>query len=210
MICSPALGQLIAMHHVSNLNERVMKRLLKILASGILVLLLNLVTYAEGWRGIIPFHSTRADVEKLLGQPPLPPNDGTRIYTLNKGRSIYFTDEGEVYIVYANNFFGSESINECLKKLPEDAVLFISVEPKNKVELESLNLDLNRFKTFDPSTPKNIGYKAYLDKEAGLLIRTYKGKVDETCYIAASKDNYLCPKYYENPESLVQLIVDYY
>jgi len=36
----------------------------------------------------------------FLLQPP--PKDGTGFYTLNKGRSIYFLDEGEIYIVYAN------------------------------------------------------------------------------------------------------------
>jgi hypothetical protein len=181
-----------------------MGRLHKALGSGLLVLTLNLIAHAEGWRGIIPFHSTRADVERLLGQPPPSPGN----YTLNRGRSIYFTDEGKVYIIYANDFFGSESINECLKKLPKDTVLFMSVEPKRDVELGSLNLDLRKFKTFDPSSPKGIGYKGYLDREAGLLVRAYKGRVDEVCYIAAAKDSHLCPKYYEDPESFVRLIVD--
>jgi len=181
-----------------------MGRLHKVLGSGLLILTLNLIAHAEGWRGIIPSHSTRADVERLLGQPPPSPGN----YTLNRGRSIYFTDEGKVYIIYANDFFGSESINDCLKKLPEDTVLFISVEPKREVELGSLNFDLGKFKTFDPSSPKGIGYKGYLDREAGLLVRAYKDRVDEVCYIAAAKDYHLCPKYYEDPESFVRLIVD--
>lgn len=47
-------------------------------------LFLSVTSDAKDWRGIVPLHSTRADVENLLGEPPPPPKDGSRVYTLNK------------------------------------------------------------------------------------------------------------------------------
>ena len=43
---------------------------MRALATIILVALCAVGTAnGKGWRGIIPLHSTRADVERLLGQP---------------------------------------------------------------------------------------------------------------------------------------------
>ena len=100
---------------------------------GCLCFLLCLVSSsdAKDWRGIVPLHSTRADVEKLLGPPPPPPSDGTQIYSLNAGRSIYKLGEGEVYIVYANE--NTEGWNDCAGKVPEGTVLLIYVTPKNQM-----------------------------------------------------------------------------
>src|SRR6185503_17182878 len=46
----------------------------KLLISTCLALTLAAPLSARGWRGIIPLHSTRADVESLLGKP-LPDRD---------------------------------------------------------------------------------------------------------------------------------------
>lgn len=162
---------------------------------------------AKDWRGIVPLHSTREDVEKLLGSPPPPPADGTRIYTLNKARSIYFLDEGEVYIVYAHQDIPDAV--DCLGKVPEGTVLLIQITPKKEVRLTDLQLDKKRLRKFDPSEPKNIGYEAYLDAEEGLLVRAYKGRVDEICYLAKAEDKHFCPSYYENPKAFVQILIDF-
>src|SRR5437868_9386966 len=42
-----------------------------------------------GWRGIVPLHSTRADVERILGRTP---NERTRTYYLK---------DCDVYVVYS-------------------------------------------------------------------------------------------------------------
>jgi hypothetical protein len=38
---------------------------------GCFALMIGMVTtsQAQGWRGIVPLHSTRQDVEKIIGQP---------------------------------------------------------------------------------------------------------------------------------------------
>src|SRR5918912_1814912 len=53
----------------SFLCKRGVKMLLKTAGGLSLILALNFVVLAKGWRGIVPLHSTRADVEQLLGAP---------------------------------------------------------------------------------------------------------------------------------------------
>lgn len=171
-------------------------------------LLLGVVTIskAKGWRDIVPLHSTREDVVKLLGEPPAPPADGTRFYTLNKGRSIYYIDGGEIYIVFSG---GVREYHECAKQLPEDTVLLIKFSPKHKFSLADLQVDENRLKKFDPSSPPNIGFEGYLEDKEGLVIRAFKGAVDEVNYIAAFEDRHLCPTYYQEPEKFIRILVHF-
>src|ERR1044072_2921350 len=53
----------------SFLYKRGVKMLLKTAGSLSLILALTFVVQAKGWRRIVPLHSTRADVERLLGTP---------------------------------------------------------------------------------------------------------------------------------------------
>jgi len=160
---------------------------------------------SKDWRGILPLHSTREDVEKLLGPPPDPPINGPRFYTLSKARSIYYLDEGEVYIVYLDDsILGAV---DCLGKIPDGTVLMIQLTLKKEVKLRDFPLRVKGFRRFDPSEPKNIGYKGYLDEKSGIIIRSFKGSVDAIWYIAAAKDKHLCANYYENPKSFAGLLI---
>ena len=150
---------------------------------------------AKDWRGLTPLHSTRTDVEKLLGPPPPVPSDGTRVYTLNNNRSIYFLDEGEIYIVYKRD---ESAPPNCLKAIPNDTIVFIQVTMKKPVPLQDFPINVERSKQFDPSSPKNIGYFAYIDESAGLMVRTFKGNVEQDYYFATTDDRPPCPDYYEN------------
>jgi len=168
-----------------------------------LIFFLHDQTHAKEWRGIIPLHSTRADVEKLLGPPPPPPSDGSWIYSLHAGRSIYSLDESEVYIVYANSQI--PEWNDCNGRVPEGTVLSIALTPKKQMPLTALKLDHKRLQRFDGSKPRNIEYKGYLDRESGLGIRTYKGMVDEIIYLAAAKDRHVCSGYYKNLKDFIRI-----
>jgi hypothetical protein len=172
-----------------------------------LLLVVGGACQAKNWRGLVPLHSSREDVEKLLGPPPPPPSDGSWLYSLHAGRSVYILDEGEIYIVYANGKI--PEWNDCAGKVPEGTVLLITVKPKKEMTLDDLHLDGKRLKAFDGSKPGKIGYQGYLDSEAGIGVRTYKGRVEEISYLAAPRDRHLCQSYYKNLKAFIQIQIAY-
>jgi hypothetical protein len=173
-----------------------MKTLLPII---LLVLVSASSVVAKDWRGILPLHSTRADVEALLGPPPPPPEG--RAYTLNKARSIYFLDEGEVYIIFADN--ETLPAGNC-HSVADGTVLSIRVTPKDKLLLSSLNLDEKAFRKFDPSDPPGQGYEGFIDDKDGLVMRVFKGAVEEIVYLPYASDRERCSSYYEDLETFVR------
>lgn len=181
-----------------------MKTLLKAFACSCFTLSLVVAADAKEWRGITPLRSTRADVERLLGEPQ-PQKTGTRSSVKNEIRSIYFLEEGEVYFVFAGKEVSSSV--DCLGTIPPGTVLMIQVTPKNDWTLSDLQLDEKRLKRFDPSQPPDLGYEGYIDQSEGLVIRTFKGRVDQINYLASAQDKHLCPSYYENAETSVQLMI---
>jgi hypothetical protein len=169
-----------------------MKHLLSVSLQLAAVVVLSSNVAAKSWHGITPLHSTRTDVEKLWGKPvPPPPNSG-RAYTLNDDRSIYFTNEGEVYVLYAR------FTSACDKSVTPDTVLWLSVTPKRKIQLSDLHIEENKFRTYDPAEPKGTGYKAYTNEADGYSILTFKGLVQEIYYQPTTDDRKLCPSYFEN------------
>lgn len=164
----------------------------------LLVLVSTSTVVAKDWRGILPLHSTRADVEKLLGPPPQPPED--RAYTLHKGRSIYYLEEGEVYILFAGNEF--LQLPNC-DSVPAGIVLSIRVTPKANLLLSSLNLNEKAFRKFDASEPAEQGFEGFIDDKDGLVIRAFKAMVEEIVYLPYASDRERCSSYYENPEHFV-------
>jgi len=180
-----------------------LKRTLPALYVIALILFPHANACAKEWRGIVPLHSTREDVERLLGPPPPPPSDGSWVYSLHVGRSIYILDEGEVYIIYASRQV--PDWQDCNGKVPEGTVISISVMPRKQLPLSALKLEQKRLLRFDGSMPRNKEYKGYLDHESGIGIRTYKDMVEEIMYLAAAKDRHFCSSYYKNLKDLIQL-----
>ena len=120
---------------------------------------------------------------------------------MHEGRSFYFLEEGEVYIVYTND--KDPKWIDCGNKLPSGTVVMIMFKPKKEMTLRDMNFNEKRFKKFDPSVSEEIDFEGYLNKKDGILIRTYKSKVDQICYIAAAKDKHLCAGYYDEPEKFL-------
>jgi hypothetical protein len=148
---------------------------------------------AKEWRGIVPLHSTRADVVRQFGCDP---GQGCKVRVGNE----------EAYFVFSSDT--GEAI-KCAKDLPPNTVLLIEVQLINPPKLSAFRINKNQFRTFDPSTPPHTGYKGYIDEKEGMIIKTYKGKVLQVDYIAAGKDVALCPDYYEDPESFIQLFIEH-
>ena len=159
-----------------------------------LLLVLTFVTpnsSSKTWLGIVPLRSTRADIEKLWGKPRTPPANGMHAYELNENRSIYFTEEGKIYVLYAR-------FTNCHSGVSPDAVLWVSVEPKNKTLLRDLKIEESKFVTYDPAYPPGIGYTAFEDAAEGYTILTYEGVVEQIYYQPTSADRKLCPDYFED------------
>jgi len=179
--------------------------ILKIFGCAFLVLTINVISQAKGWRGIVPLHSTRSDVEKLLGPPPSSSADGSVLYKLSKFRSIYFIEEGEVYIVFAEKR-NKEDV-PCTDAVPADTVLLIKITPKKALSRSDIKLDEKKLKKFEPATPPDSGFEGYVDEEEGISFRIYEGKVEIINYFATAKDRSLCPVYYSNPKWFCNILV---
>lgn len=117
------------------------------------VLVAHIHVYAKGWRGIVPLHSTRADVEKLLG----PPSGG--LYNLDN-ETVFFVYSGEPCadnIPYGFN-------------VPPDTVWEIHVKPKDRRTIADLKLDLSKYRKAADSYIPAINY--YENSVEGIIIET--------------------------------------
>jgi hypothetical protein len=111
----------------------------------------------EGWRGIKPLHSTRADVEQTLGIP----KESTGV------ASTYETENEKVLVFY--------STSPCKKgisegwNVPRDTVTSLTVYPKAKLLVASLKLDETKYeKQRDPHLE---GIVYYISRAEGIFIQ---------------------------------------
>jgi hypothetical protein len=161
-----------------------MKRLIKAIVCC-LCLSLAAVSHAKEWRGIVPLHSTRADVHKILGKP-----------TIDEGSAVEgFDIEGvRVLVMYSRQ--------RCEQGLPADwgnwdvppdTVVNIVVPFANEVRLSDLKLpDIEKYKWYTDDD----GITYYHDKKAGLLYSVNRsGAVYFITYGPAEADQkLLCKK----------------
>jgi hypothetical protein len=139
----------------------------------------------ENWRGIKPLHSTRADVERLLGAP----KESTGV------ASTYDTGNEKVLIFY--------STSPCKKgisegwNIPRDTVTSFTVHPNAKLLVDDLKLDKTKYERRRDPHLEGIVY--YSSKAEGIFIqaRVLEGgaeDVDDITYQAAATDDHLrCP-----------------
>lgn len=145
---------------------------------------------AQGWRGIVPLHSTRTDVEKLIGSP-MQPNGIT--YDLKSER---------VNVVYSA---GSCEKDHVEWNVPPGTVLSITIYPQTKLMLADLRITLDKFEKF--INPQNRDFIAYNNKEAGIGFGTKpNGEVEVIQYFPAAKDSHLrCTNFSGNPVTIDEL-----
>lgn len=103
-----------------------------------------------GWQGLVPLHSTRADVERLLGPSP------------EECKCFYETPNEKISIEYSQGpckgFLHGWNV-------PAGTVLMITVRPNAEVLLSGLGLDLSKF---DKSFGTDTRGLYYTDKDAGI------------------------------------------
>jgi hypothetical protein len=154
---------------------------------AVIFLLLALTTLtpssAKGWRDIVPLHSTRADVERLLGPPSIDRSDIT----------FYEFERESVSLHYAKGPCGVDSSGW---NVPRDTVIIIRVRPKpNLLRFADLKLDERRYKK---ETNDHVQYMInYINEEEGISyeVDTRDDNIVTAIeYFPATKDAYLrCP-----------------
>ena len=141
---------------------------------------------AQEWRGLAPLRSTRADVVRLFGQ-----------CADEKSYCDFPIENEEIEIVFSGP-------GDCT--IAPGTVLSIQRELRNATTFRALGLDTRRFKSFDPSWPRGMGYRGYIDEQTGLLLKTFGGEIFQINYIAARKDWKVCPTYYRRPREFVEVV----
>lgn len=128
---------------------------------------------AEGWRGIVPLKSTRADVERLLGKPG------------KHGR--YQFDKERAYIHYAGTG-PCHSVNGCLCVVSEDTVISIYVELEAEMRFSGLNLDKKKYKKL--ISPQDPTVATYSNDDEGVIYTVDEKDDDVTAieYLPRAKD----------------------
>ena len=139
---------------------------------------------AKPWHGIVPLHSKRSDVRRLLGKPIIG-GDGTI--------DLYELKEGRVHVMYARA--------PCEEGLPadwgnwrvaHDTVVNISIQLHEEIPVKALRI--RNFKKYKWYTgPSGATY--YHDPVRGLEYQVQDGMVTAITYGPAAKDRGLrCKK----------------
>lgn len=137
--------------------------------------------FAKEFRGIIPLHSTRADVRRILGHPMFDEGGPIEIFDLPEGRT------GVMYV-----------IQSCQKGLPGswgnwnvpvDTVVEISVNVEKPFKFSKLKIpNKERLKWYTDDTLTTY----YHDEAMGIEYSvTKRGFVDEIVYGPTKEDHHL-------------------
>lgn len=151
-----------------------------IISCLVMLLLITVPAQADGWRGIRPLHSTRTDVERLLG-PPVRNWMGISFYEFEGERVQFYFAEGPCGS-------GSSRWN-----VPRDTVIGISITPKpHQLKFDDLTLDESKFKK---ERDKEVGGVIhYVNEEEGVTYEVdtrYDDEVTLVSYYPVTKDAHL-------------------
>jgi hypothetical protein len=135
---------------------------------------LVVVVKAKEWRGIVPLHSSRADVERLLGGA-----------SEKKQLTTYQTEQEAVSVLYASGP-PCDSDAGSQWKAPIDTVVSITVSPKNRVLLSELKTDLTTYVRLTGIHRPNI--VTYLNNQDGIRIETFQDEVMSITYFPSASD----------------------
>lgn len=155
----------------------------KFLLATLLLLVLACGAAAKPWRGIIPLHTTRAQVRKLLGQPIVGGDGAFDLYDLKEGR---------VHVMYARH-----PCEEGLPadwgnwRVPHDTVVNISIQLHEEIPLKRLQIrNIEQYKWYTGAS----GATYYHDRVRGLEYQVQEGMVTAITYGPMKRDRALLCK----------------
>ncbi len=147
------------------------------------LLLIAITSQAKEWRGIVPLHSTRADVDRLLGKP-------------NANYNRYEFGNEQADILYSDD--PCTAGLQGMWNVPRDTVISIRVTPKQRLRLPDLRLELSKYERVRDPLVQTHTY--YTNKEEGLRYEVFEGGGEDDglslhiYYEPAAKDaNLRCP-----------------
>lgn len=135
------------------------------------------ISAERGWRGIVPLHSTRTEVEKLLG----PPSETM------PGSVVYRTTDETVLVFYSNGKPCGTKGSQW--RVPFDTVEAIDVNLRHGLPLSKINLEDGKYKKRSGGDrPEDI---YYVNEELGEVFRVFNSEVLDIHYGPASGDKTL-------------------
>lgn len=134
----------------------------------------------RGWRGLVPLHSSRADVVRLLG----PPTERLHEYW-----DFYRTSNETILITYATGSPCGIGEKYSQWRVPRDTVESIVVTPTRPVSLYDLAIDQTKYKKQSGGhRPEDI---YYVNDEAGETIRVFMENVMDMIFNPGRADEHL-------------------
>ena len=152
-------------------------------AIGFFVILLCAATAeAKGWRGIVPLHSTRSQVEQLLG----PPTEQNTPYSV-----VYKTPDETVLIYFANGRPCGIGEKYSQWRVAPNIVIEIFITPRPGSPFAQLTIDESGYKKF---TVGHLSETRYVNDREGESLTVVGSEVRSMTYFAAAADSHLeCP-----------------
>ena len=104
------------------------------------------------WKGVIPLHSTRADVEKIFGIPK-------KTYKDAFYESAYETELETIRVEYSEGRCHENRYS--VWKVPKDTVIRVSVSPKGDMSIPQFKklFPQNFTRLVDPNLPSHVHYR---------------------------------------------------
>lgn len=135
---------------------------------------------AKAWRGIEPLHSTRQDVERLIG---------SKVVRCGGSACIYDLGEEIIFILYATDCNCKNDGATTSWKVPVGTVIEIAVRFKEDRLLSDLPFDLSKFERVeDKHLP---GWIYYMNVDEGVRVEGGLKTASSVTYFQNAKDNYL-------------------
>lgn len=153
------------------------------LISLILTVVCTFTSATKEWCGIVPLHSTRADVERLLKVKPEDCGGNACIYDL---------PDKTVFVLYADEPTCRNDDATTSWKVPRDTVIELTVNFKTPQSFAALDIDVSKYDRVPDKELRGLFYLS--DYGQGVGMEASGDTVRAITYYSAQKDDNLrCP-----------------